>query len=202
MCQLITAATYLLKRNNSAEDAYPAHLNWVKQIQSGVVSRAYTSSLIQALWKNVCSLEVQLLCSTAACAQEEVSPKENLCVRCWKPTYEPADPKSPNLRSVRSSCSAIQQKKWTGKHKHANTQIKGKIHGNSLPKLEAEIMRATVPIPTIFPVKKQVLTSARLHGELKMQEVWQRSPLQKGEGKAEFAARASSGKEMWGMGGN
>lgn len=145
MCQLITAATYLLKRNNSAEDAYPAHLTSVKRIQSCIVSGADTSSLMQALWKNVCSLEVQLLCSTAACAQEEVSPKEKLCVRCWKPTYEPADPKSPNLRPVRSSCSR--------RNEQANTNMQ--IHRNSLPKLQAEITRAIVPIPSISPIERK-----------------------------------------------
>lgn len=47
----------------------------------------------------------------------------------------------------------------------------------SLQKLEAKITRVIVPIH--LSSKKQFLVSTKLHRELKNQEVWQRSPLQK-----------------------
>lgn len=118
---------------------------------------AYISSSIHALWKNSCNLEEKLLCSTAICAQEEISPRKDLCVRCWKPLYEPADPESHKATLCEESLwrhtATVAKKRCTHKHKHANVQINGKIHRNSLPKWEAEIMRAIVPIPSVFPVK-------------------------------------------------
>jgi len=78
---------------------------------------------------------------------------KDLCVRCWKPRYE-RKPHSYALRGVLAVpySNFCQEGLYT---QTCNIQINGKIHRNSLPKLEAEIMRAMVPIPLIFLVKSK-----------------------------------------------
>lgn len=61
-----------------------------------------------------------------------------------------------SVRAPRSASRATSAKKrCTHKHKHANIQTGGKVHRKSLPNLEAEIMRATVAIQSMFSVKSK-----------------------------------------------
>lgn len=168
MCQLITAATYLLKRNNSDEDAYSTRLNWIKHIESDEVSWSIH------LQFSTCTLEKFLQSGRqAALFHSNLWPggsitREGFMCKMLEADYEPADPESHKTLLCQELYTQIQT---------VNIQINGKPQKTSPPKLEAEITRAIVPIH--LSSKKQGLVSTELHRELKNQELWQRSPLQK-----------------------
>lgn len=163
MCQLITAATYLLKRNNSAEDAYSIHLNWIKQIGSDEVSWSIHLQFTCTLERILQSGRQAALFHSNLRLGESIT-HEGLECKMLEANYEPADPESHKtslcqefLYCLYSSFCQIQR---------LNIKINEKIWKTSLPKLEAVITRAMVLIH--LSCIKQVLVSTKLHRELKI----------------------------------
>lgn len=171
MCQLITAATYLLKRNNSAEDAYSIHLNWIKQIGSDEVSWSIHLQFTCTLERILQSGRQAALFHSNLRLGGSIT-HEGLECKMLEASYEPADPESHKtslcqefLYCLYSSFCQIQR---------LNIKINEKIWKTSLPKLEAVITRAMVLIH--LSCIKQVLVSTKLHRELKNQEVGKDHP--------------------------
>lgn len=188
MCQLITAATYLLKRNNSAEDAHSIHLNWIKQIERDEVSLSTHPQFKSTLEKFLQSGRRAALFLSNLWQGESITheglecKKPPIACRPWKPQNLAL----PGALVVLYS-SFCQHELYT---QRANTEINEKTQKTHSPKLEAEITRAIAPIH--LSSKKQVLVPTKLHRELKNQEAGKDHPY-----KRRRKGRVQSFSQFW-----